>query len=273
MDFGIARDTLRAFTENGSRQDATLQKWGLWPDRTVNPMTCNPRRYWSQSDEDGILEKILARTGFSRSPFFLEYGVGNGSECNSLVLLAKGWTGSWFGAEPLCFVPRESGRLRFEQDWLNLENIIRLTQKSMERLGVGSKSPDIVSLDLDGNDYHFTEALLQHGILPRVWISEYNARFPPGCEWTIPYDINHQWDGDDFFGASYTAFVKLFQRFGYFPVACSAQGSNVFFVSNAYKKKFSDIPGDVDLLYQPPFYALAPRWGHRPSPRTLRSIT
>ena len=37
------------------------QQWGLWPDRTINPLTRDPRRYWSQADEDGIIAKIFDR--------------------------------------------------------------------------------------------------------------------------------------------------------------------------------------------------------------------
>lgn len=273
MNLNRLREMARSFSENGSRQDSTIVRWGLWPDRTQNPITANPRRYWSQSDEDGILEKILARTGASAGRTFLEYGVGDGSECNSLVLLAKGWSGAWFGAEALSFEPKESGRLLFNRGWLDLENITELTSDALRRLKVDSKGPDVVSMDLDGNDYYFTEKLLQYGIRPRVWISEYNAKLPPGCDWKIPYDAAHQWAGDDFFGGSLGAFERLFGKYEYFPVACSAQGSNVFFVSSEFEAKFQDVPREVDALYQPPLYLLAPRWGHRISARTLRSLT
>ena len=47
---------------------------------------------FSQSDEDGITIEILKRLKMGKG-FFLELGVGDGTENNSLLLLAMGWKG------------------------------------------------------------------------------------------------------------------------------------------------------------------------------------
>jgi len=253
------------------RQEQVVDAWELRPSRSRNPLTIQARRYWSQADEDGILEEILLRTGPTDGGVFIEFGVGNGAECNTLALLARGWKGAWIGGEDLSFTPRPGGRLHFQKAWVTRANLEALTQSARRTLG--DSIIDVVSLDFDGNDYHFTSLLLQNGLRPRVWISEYNARLPVGVNWVMEYNDTHRWAGDDYFGASISAFAELFQGYGYFPVACSAQGANIFFVQNDFLENFLDVPKTLEVIYQPPLYALSPSSTHSPSPRTLSSLT
>src|ERR1700735_4114540 len=51
-------------------------------------------RVYSQADEDGILHEIFRRVGEGKRTF-LELGVGNGLENNTLFLLIQGWNGIW----------------------------------------------------------------------------------------------------------------------------------------------------------------------------------
>jgi len=56
-------------------------------------------KVYSQNDEDGIIQEIFSRIG-ATSKTFVEFGVGNGLENNTLTLLLKGWNGLWIeGAE------------------------------------------------------------------------------------------------------------------------------------------------------------------------------
>jgi hypothetical protein len=114
--------------------------------------------------------------------------------------------------------------------------------------------------------------MLENGLRPNIWVCEYNAKFPPGAKWVMPYDESHIWKGDDFFGASFSAFTEIMKKFNYFPVACSVQGANLFFVKDVYKKDFQDIPVGEEDLYQPPFYQHINRWGHKISKRTIERI-
>lgn len=255
------------------RQAQVVDNWGLRPQRSNNPLTVGAKRYWSQADEDGILEKIIARTGPVTKGVFLEYGVGDGSECNTLALLARGWSGGWISGENLMFIPHPSGRLSFSRKWLTVDNVLPVTETTLKRLDLHLNDVDVVSLDLDGNDYHLTQTLLQEGIRPRVWISEYNARFPVDSQWVMDYEADHLWASDDYFGASISSFAHLFANYDYFPVACSAQGANVFFVANNYLHLFQDIPSELTEIYHPPMYGLARRWAHKPSAKLLASLT
>jgi hypothetical protein len=245
------------------------QAWGMWQDRARNPLTARPRRYWSQSDEDGILAEILLRLPESGNTF-LEFGVDDGRENNTMALLAQRWRGVWVGAQELAFDPAGSPRLRYLREWVSLTSLPGIVEQARAFLGVDS--PTVVSLDLDGNDYHFTEALLDLGVLPDVWVGEYNGRIPVGAEWHMPYSADSEWAGTDFFGVSFSSLCTLLGRYGYLPVACSVQGANAFFVRAEFAEAFSDVPADPRELYQPPMYFLTRKWGHDAAPETLQSI-
>ena len=245
------------------------QAWGMWQDRARNPLTARPRRYWSQSDEDGILAEILLRLP-AGGQTFLEFGVDDGRENNTMALLAQRWRGVWVGAQELAFDPVGSPRLRYLREWVTLASLPGIVAQVREFLG--GDSPTVLSLDLDGNDYHFTEALLESGVRPDVWVGEYNGRIPVGAEWFMPYSAEAEWSGSDYFGVSYTSLCNLLGRYGYFPVACSVQGANAFFVRAEFADAFADVPADPRELYQPPMYFLTRRWGHDASPETLQSI-
>ena len=247
------------------------ETWFPSSKRRLNPLTCDPIRYWSQSDEDTITLRILGRLGITSPGAFIEFGVGDGRENNTLVLLAHGWRGIWIGGQDIIFEPAKDGRLDFRKTWITLENIKLTTDELVQKHNLNPV--DLVSLDLDGNDLHFTKVLLEGGLRPKVWIAEYNARFPVGVEWTVPYDASHTWSGDDYWGASFTSFCILFKQYGYFPVACSILGANIFFVQKAYESEFTDTPKDVHQIYQPPLHYLVPKWGHRASAKTLRLLT
>jgi hypothetical protein len=67
---------------------------------------------------------------------------------------------------------------------------------------IGTTSPNLVAIDLDGNDICIAKALLEAGILPDVIVAEYNGKFPPPVRFQIDYSVDHTWQGDDYFGAS-----------------------------------------------------------------------
>jgi hypothetical protein len=94
---------------------------------------------------------------------------------------------------------------------------------------ISTKELDVISLDLDGNDFYFARAILEKGILPKLFIIEYNAKFPPPIKWTIAYNAEHLWDGSDYFGASLALFSELFEQFSYTLLCCNAAtGANAF---------------------------------------------
>ncbi len=232
------------------------------------------RRYFSQTDEDGITLEIVNRIGSLKPDFgnhFVEFGVGDGCENNTLVLLSLGWSGSWFGGQDLAFNAEDSKSLRFTKAWIVNDNIIQLYCQALQDWSI--HQVDMISLDLDGNDFYFIERLLAFGARPPLFICEFNGILPVGSNWRINYDDSHQWNRDHYFGASLCCFADLFNSFGYFLCACNPHtAANAFFVQNEYRDLFPEIPEKIDDIYAPPFYRLDNRFTHRRSPRFIRSL-
>jgi hypothetical protein len=124
-----------------------------------------------------------------------------------------------------------------------------------------------------GNDYYFAQELLKTGILPKLFILEYNAKFPPPIKWTIKYDTNHSWDFSDYQGASLASFSELLTEFSYTLVCCNAAtGTNAFFVRNEYLSRFAEVPKKIEDILVGCRYQLYQRWGYPPSPKTVERM-
>jgi hypothetical protein len=240
-----------------------------------NPLLKYGGKVYSQNDEDGITFEILRRMGIAHG-VFAEFGVGNGVENNTLGLAACGWSGIWVGAGDLAFEtnPGRSVRLNFhyQKAWVTRSNILHLHRRGLDL--IRQSQCDLISMDLDGNDYYFAEELLSSGAAPKVFIVEYNARFIPPIRFIIEYDDEHRWIGDDYFGASLASFVDLFQKHQYFLACCNITGTNAFFLQERYRPLFNDVPTAIEQLYASPKYFLSGLdvSGHPPSVRTIEKI-
>jgi hypothetical protein len=222
-----------------------------------NPLLRAGAKYFSQFDEDGIILEIARRINLTAGTF-LEIGVGDGLENNTINLMAHGWTGQWIGGEALAWQPT-GHRLHFTRSFVTADNVLDL---------VGSRRYDLMSLDIDGNDYWIAQRLLTR-LEPSIVVVEYNAKFPPPVKFVMPYRQDHQWSGDDYFGASLMAWVDLFED--YRLVACSYMGLNAFFVRRE-SPGFDDVPTDPSTIYRPPLYVAPIQVGHATSPRTIATI-
>lgn len=235
-----------------------------------NPLNRFGKQCFSQSDEDGITLEIVRRLGIDTGTY-AEFGVGNGLENNTLILASLGWRGFWVGGEALAIRHEGSPRFRYFQEWVTLDNLLHCLNQG--RGFLGADEIDVVSLDFDGNDIHFVGALLEGHCLPKLFIVEYNGKFPPPARFQIAYDAHHHWRGDDYFGAALMNFVELFARFGYRLVCCNAHtGANAFFIRGDFAARFDDVPGDPRELHVGPRYHLYARHGHSPSARVVESV-
>jgi hypothetical protein len=228
------------------------------------------RKVWSQNDEDGILEEIFRRIG-TASRSFVEFGVSDGRECNTLKLLAEGWRGLWMEAQPsycesvrrVFAEPLAEGRLELLETKVTAENIERLIAGA--RVAAAGEL-DLLSIDIDGNDYHVFRAI--ESVRPRVVVIEYNAKYPPPMDLVPPYDPDFSWDGSDYVGASLQAITNLAARRGYRLVGTNIAGVNAFFVrADLAADRFAE--GDATAFYNPARYWLSEGLsaGHPPGVR------
>ena len=209
-------------------------------------------KVYSQNDEDGIISEIFNRIGVTDKRF-IEFGVQNGLESNCHYLLLKGWTGLWIeGNKKFCkdlkrrFAPAlKDGCLQLINAFITVKNINSLFSDNGYEGEI-----DLLSIDIDGNDYHIWKEISV--IRPRVVVIEYNAKFPPECDWIMPYDEDYVWDSSDRQGASLKALERLGGQKGYQLVGTNMTGSNAFFVRKELAKDKFPLPANAENLYNPP---------------------
>jgi len=229
----------------------------------INPLNHRGQKCFSQTNEDGITLEILRRIDSQANGTYLEFGPGDGMENNTLILAALGWRGSWVGGQDLAWNYQLNNKMLFQKEWISLDTIALCIARARSYLG--QSNIDVVSLDLDGNDIYFAEAILREQLRPKLFIVEYNGKFPPPVEFQIDYNPNHNWNGTDYFGASLTSFVKLFDQYGYRLVCCNSHtGANAFFINRGYDHAFQDVPHDINNIYVSPRYH-SYHVGHRQS--------
>lgn len=239
-------------------------------------------KVYSQNDEDGIIQEIFKRIG-TTNRYFVEFGCENGLETNTLFLLLQGWKGLWIeGSSKRMSAIKEKFHTKLDTGDLKVLNAF-VGPENFDQLLIEHHVPkevDLLSIDVDGNDYHIFAAL--KAISPRVVVIEYNAKMHVPLKWVMKYNPNHQWDGSDYFGASLKSFEQLFDSKGYSLVGCNITGINAFFVrKDLLNLKFA-APFTAENHYEPARYFLTPGFvsGHRsnfgeyePLPVTTHSET
>jgi len=230
----------------------------------AQPAHADPKRLerhgwkaYSQHDEDGILQEIFRRIGAPHRSF-VEFGCGFGLENNTAYLLSQGWRGLWMDGDAGNIAAIRSGF-----GYLIDHGLLRLTQAFITRdnidalIAAADLGPeiDLLSIDLDGNDYYIWEAI--RAVDARVVVIEYNAKFRPPHDWCITYNPEQLWDGSDRMGSSLTALARLGAAKGYRLVGCGIAGGNAFFVRRDLTGDLFAAPDTPEHLYQPPRYFLS----------------
>lgn len=217
-------------------------------------------RGYSQHDEDGMVQEIFKRIGVSNR-VFVEFGVGDGTENNTVYLLMSGWRGLWIdGSEANANAIRRdfsslihTGQLRFVQGFVDRDSINGIIEKADI-----SGEIDLLSIDIDGNDYWVWQVISV--VQPRAVVIEYNAVFRPPVAVVAEYDKQFVWKGTGYYGASLKALESLGSRKGYALVGCSLSGINAFFVrKDLVEDKFCS-PFTAENHFEPPrfgFYKIS----------------
>lgn len=213
------------------------------------------RQVFSQNGEDGIIEEVFRRIG-EGAKYALEFGISNGEECCTRNLLwNKGWTGLLIeGSARLAEKARalygDLPRVRVVQAFVMKDTIVELFKANAV-----PHEPDLLVVDIDGNDYWVLQSILEF-YKPRVILVEYNARWTPATDWTMPYEPSHTHDGTAYFGASLAAFVRLGNQHGYTLVGCESCGVNAFFMrDDQVGEHFPDHQRAIGYHFAPPLYA------------------
>lgn len=222
----------------------------------------NHFQVYSQNGEDGMIAEIFRRIG-TTNKHFVEIGVGNGLENNTVYLLLQNWKGLWVEADqPGCdhitqafATPLAKDNLRLRQAFISADNIGQILDSAH------CSEPDIFSLDIDYNTYWVWNAIEK--FKPRVIVVEYNASFPPDVDWKAIYNKDRVWDGSNYYGASLKAYELLGQSKGYTLVGCDFSGSNAFFVRSDLTGTHFSTNTSSEFHYEPGRPFISRHAGHK----------
>ena len=194
---------------------------------------------FSQNSEDGIIDFLITQLKESNK-YFIEIGASNGLENNSSWLaIGKRFSGLMVEANTAAveqcrkLYQGMNWGLRIESLKVSLENVEQI--KSMAT----HSCPDVLSLDIDSNDYYIMQRLFELNIRPKIAVVEYNSAFGPNDSCTIEYDPQFNYlqianaEGL-FYGVSLAGWKTFFSKQGYQFVSVDTNGVNAFFVNPAF---------------------------------------
>jgi hypothetical protein len=194
---------------------------------------------FAQGEEDFFLYAISRILNLTN---FLEFGVEDWRESNTRILsfLLNGNFTLWDGSEKNIAAIKQSREYFLSQvypssHWITQENIQPLITEAVQHLG---RPFDVISIDIDGNDYWICKAIQER---PSVFVVEYNSLFGADLSVSTPYKESfnrrdHHSSGC-VYGASHSAFVELFQGRGYELFHTTEKGNNMLFLrSDVFSK-------------------------------------
>ena len=153
---------------------------------------------YSQNNEEEIIAELLKQLK-PRHKFLVDIGAGDGyTLSNTRALLDSGWHG-------LLIDGNGRGNKDVVEAWITADNILDL-------LACCPLDFDLLSIDIDGNDYWILDRILTN-YRPRIVVCEINGCLD-GLK-VMPYNKDHRWNGDDYYGFSYEAGCFLATKHGY----------------------------------------------------------
>lgn len=225
-----------------------LQYLTLHKDRAIKPLACFSESSFSQNGEDGVIAEIFRRLDRPcRS--FVEIGGGDGTENNTIARLLAGASGMWVeaGEQEAASVKThhanaiDNKTLRLVAQRITAENVNELIRPIL--------SPDLISIDIDGNDYWVWKAIEAK---PALFIIEYNGTYGSSLSWAMKYNPEHVWKGGNaYYGASLKALEKLGIEKGYALVGVDFMGVNAFFVRNDLVGDKFPGPHTSEVMFEP----------------------
>jgi hypothetical protein len=217
-----------------------LSKGALMRDaRTIDLMRPGTWEFsgFSQNGEDGVLE-VLRRQLRQANRYFIEIGTSDGIQNNSAwLVVAEQYDGLMIEGDP-GLVDRARRTVMTYSVGAECHSLFvtRRAGAEIRELAL-HPDPDLLSLDIDGNDYFVAEALLASGFRPKIVAVEYNSAFGPDRSLTIEYRDDFVCErahpSSLYYGVSLRGWRTFFERHGYRFVTVERKGVNAFFVDPA----------------------------------------
>jgi len=197
----------------------------------------------SEHGEDGILKRIFEIIS-EESRWCVDLGALNGVHGSNVWHLIKerGWAGVLIEADKTYFE-------KLQKEYVNNKNVYSINafvsfkgRDSLDKIFSHTPLPqtfDLFSLDIDGNEYHLWNALMDYR--PRVMVIEFNPTIPNDVNFIQPKDMRV------FQGSSLRALIALGKTKGYELIATT--DVNAFFVLKELFPKFNIANNSIDAIH------------------------
>lgn len=219
----------------------------------------NNHRDDTQFGEAGIIHEIFKRLKVKKG-VCIEFGAGDGKEISNTYSLwnDQGWHGLLIEPDTDKYdqLVQLIDRLNKTETVTTLPLYVHNTQQEIQGKIIArplddiideyipveaEKGVDLVSIDIDGNDYHVWDSLKKY--IPSCIIIEYNSEFPPHMNFINPI-------GECMgLGSSIRSLNSLGIQKGYKCVA--ATKGNIFFVKDELINKLGNVCTDINELHDP----------------------
>lgn len=191
----------------------------------MNSLNTYAHNTFSQHGEDGIVAEIFERIG-TKDKWCVELGALDGIHHSNTreLIVNSGWSAVLIEADPTYFERLQKSYARMSRTYSLNEFVSFEGPQSLDALFEKTPLPqnfDLLSLDIDGNEYHVWDALKTYR--PRVILIEFNFTIPNDIAFIQPRDMATQQ------GSSLKALCELAHIKGYKLVAVTF--GNAFFVA------------------------------------------
>lgn len=218
-------------------QRTLYNQYQIWAkEGKTLPLSETGFRAFSQYEEDGKLLYIFAIIGMQNKTF-VEVGSDDGINSNCANLAFNfGYHGLFIDGNPRAIKRGRKFYSKYPHPWFYAPTFTcsNVTAENINQLCADanlSGDIDLLSIDIDGNDYWIWKALEQ--VSPNVVIIETHVELGMR-NIVVPYDPNYFFPGKHpiYHGASVPAMIKLAKEKGYRLVGANELGFNLIFVKN-----------------------------------------
>lgn len=217
---------------------------------------------YSQCGEEGyiiyILSKIIDFVNIKQSQKFVAVDIGawDGEHLSNTKILEDD-----LGFNRVMIDGDTRGNASVYQAFVTAENI------STVLMDAGCpKIPELLCIDIDGNDIYVLDAIMMAGYSPLAVVAEFNPIHQPDLSLAIQYNPEHTWNEDDYYGFSFAAGQKWANKWGY-TLIFQNDDLNMYFVKNdSLAKSLGVDVSEINKMIPPVTYQQ--RNYHPKSPKT-----
>jgi hypothetical protein len=210
--------------------------------RVAAPLKIYERNQTSQYGEDGVIEHALNTIG-EQNRWCVEFGAADGAYLSNTHLLinSRGYSAVLIeaGDSAAELLKRYHGR----SDIFTFQRFVEFDGPNrLDAILATTPIPhdfDVLSIDIDGNDYHIWDSLRNYR--PKIVVIEFNMAIPPEVDFVQPREMSIMQ------GSSLAALVRLALTKGYRLIHATI--SNGIFVDEKHYGKFPIEDGTIASLW------------------------